>query len=163
LQLYNSLCEFVHPNYGSNALVSSGKLASGNIGSNSELLVTESGLAREIIERCADIDSKLVFSSTRSLIKISNWIAIAARPGTKSSQIFSLRTGYRGDGSTKETAIFFEKARTHHEAMEAFYKFLTAEGLEMQSRQVAGVEEGFLFDIVSTSQGPLWVKYRMIS
>lgn len=38
---YATLCEFVHPNYGSNLLVSSGELSSGSIGIPSESLTKE--------------------------------------------------------------------------------------------------------------------------
>jgi hypothetical protein len=158
---YDSLCEFVHPNYGSNTLVSSGDLASGKIGIPPHLLVREIRLARDVIERCAEIDWELVLSGTRSLTKIDSWIRIAGRGDAKISQLFSLRSADTGDGKTKETAIFFSKARTHREAIEAFYKYIEDEGLEMHGRQQAGIENGFLFDIVSTSDGPLWVKYKV--
>jgi hypothetical protein len=158
---YDSLCEFVHPNYGSNTLVSSGDLASGKIGIHSDLLLAEARLAREIIERYAEIDSQLVLSGTGSLITISSWVTIASRGGAKISQIFSLRTAHTGDGETKETAIFFNKARTHEEAIKAFYKYIEDKGLTINARQMAGIENGFLFDIVNTSNGLLWVRYRM--
>ena len=161
LQRYASLCEFVHPNYGSNTLVSSGKLASGEIGTRPDSLLSESQLAQEVIERCAEIDSQLMLTSTRSLVKLGNWIANAGRSDAKLSQLFSLRTGYIGDGKAKETAICFEKARTHYEAKEAFSIYLQREGLEMRASQIASVEDGFLFEIVATNHGSLWVKYKM--
>lgn len=158
---YDSLCEFVHPNYGSNTLVSSGDLASGRIGIPSDLLLPEIRLAGDVIERCAEIVFELVFNGTRCLAKIDNWITIAGRSDAKISQLFSLRSAHTGDGKTKDTAIFFNKARTHQESIEAFYKYLEDEGLEMLKRQMAAIESGFLFELVVTSSRHLWVKYKM--
>lgn len=158
---YATLCEFVHPNYGSNLLVSSGKLSAGSIGIPSESLIKELSLARDAIERCAALDWELVISGTRHLSTIDNWIFIASGEGAKLSQLFSLRVGHSGDGKSKETALFFKKARTHSEAMQAFYLYLEQQGISLHQRRVASVEGGFLFDIAVTDRGPLWVKYRI--
>jgi hypothetical protein len=158
---YATLCEFVHPNYGSNLLVSSGELSSGSIGIPSESLTKELSLARGAIERCAALDWDLVISGTRHLSKIENWITIASANGAKLSHLFSVRVGHSGDGKSKDTAIFFKKARTHNEAIQAFYKYLEQQGIEFHERRIAGVEDGYLFDIVLTDKGPLWVKYQM--
>jgi hypothetical protein len=47
---YDELCEFVHPNYGSNKLVSSGELGSGQIRSHAAELAPELDKVRKIIE-----------------------------------------------------------------------------------------------------------------
>jgi hypothetical protein len=158
---YATLCEFVHPNYGSNLLVSSGELSAGAIGIPSESLDKELSLARDVIERCAGLDWELVISGTGNLSKIENWIQIASANGAKLSQLFSVRVGHSGDGISKDTAIFFKKARTHNEAIQAFYKYLEQQGVAFHARRLACVEDGYLFDIVLTDKGPLWVKYRM--
>jgi hypothetical protein len=158
---YATLCEFVHPNYGSNLLVSSGKLSSGSIGIPSGSLTKELSLARGAIERCATLDWELVISGTGYLSKIENWITIASANGAKLSQLFSVRVGHSGDGKSKDKAIFFKKARTHDEAMQAFYKYLEQQGIEFHERRIAAVEDGYLFDIVLTDKGPLWVKYQI--
>jgi hypothetical protein len=158
---YATLCEFVHPNYGSNLLVSSGELSAGSIGLPSEAMKNELYLARNVIERCAALDWELVISGTRHLSKIENWIDTASAEGTKLSQLFSVRVGHSGDGKTKETAIFFKKARTHNEAIQAFYLYLERQGISLHQRRLAAVEGGFLFDIVLTDKGPLWIKYHI--
>lgn len=157
---YATLCEFVHPNYGSNLLVSSGELASGSIGIPSEALNKELSLARGAIERCAALDWDLVISGTRHLSKIENWITIASVKGAKLTQLFSVRVAHSGDGKSKDTAIFFKKARTHNEAIQAFYKYLEQQGIKFHERRIAGIEDGYIFDIVLTDRGPLWVKYQ---
>lgn len=161
--IYDRLCEFVHPNYSSNTLVSSRDLASGRIGIPTGVLSPELQFAQEAIEKCAGIESELIFSSTKSFVQIGDWVTISVQPGTKISNIFSVRSSHAGDGRTKESAIFFSKARTHHEAIQAFYAYLEKEGIELHNRQMAGVENGFLYDIAKTSRGDLWVKYKMPS
>lgn len=161
---YDALCEFVHPNYGSNKLVSSGQLGSGQIRSHAEELGPELTKIHWLIEHCAKlVDSDFKMETTYYLTKIGSWIEIACQDGAKLGQVFSRRGAVSGDGRTKETAVFFNKARTHLEAMEAFYKFLKTEKLMMLSRQTAAIEDGFLFDEVATDKGVLWVKYRIPS
>lgn len=157
---YDQLCEFVHPNYGSNQLVSSGTLGSGIIGSNAAQLGPELLRVHDLIEQCAMlVDDALTKEVTSYLGQVGSWVEIASRDGAKLSQIFSTRRAVSGDGHTKETALFFNKARTHTEAIQAFYAYLSAEALVMLSRQNAGIEEGFLYDKIETSQGTRWVKY----
>lgn len=156
---YATLCEFVHPNYGSNRLVSSGELSAGSIGIPSKSLIKELSLARDVIERCAALDWELVVSGTLHLSTIGNWIAIASGEGAKLSQLFSVRIGHSGDGKSKETAIVFNKARTHYEAIKAFYEYLKEQGISLHQRRLAGVEGGYMFDIADTDRGLLWVKY----
>lgn len=159
---YENLCEFVHPNFGSNLLVSSGELLTGSIGIPAESMSEELSLARSVIERYAALDWDLVISGTRNLSRIDNWISIASTEGAKLSQLFSVRVAHSGDGKSKETAIHFKKARTHNEAIQAFYKYLEQHGITLHERRLAGVQRGFLFDIALTDQGPLWVKYQML-
>jgi hypothetical protein len=158
---YDDLCEFVHPNYGSNKLVSSGALGTGQIRSHATELAPELGKAREIIERCAQLaDDDLNKTASYFLIKLGSWTEIACQ-GVKLSQVFAVRGATSGDGKTKETAMFFKKARTHQEAMEAFYNYIESEKIVMFNRRTAAIEDGFLFDEVSTDKGTLWVKYKM--
>jgi hypothetical protein len=159
---YDDFCEFVHPNYGSNRLVSSGELGAGKIGVNAEKLAPELGRVHEIIERCAQLaGDDLNKKASYLLIRISGWTEVACQNGIKLSQVFSVRSATSGDGRTKETAIFFKKARTHQEAVEAFYSYLKSENIVILNRRTAAVEDQFIFDVVSTSKGTLWVKYRM--
>lgn len=159
---YDELCEFVHPNYGSNRLVSSGELGTGQIRSHAQELAPELGKVGKIIERCAQlVDDELNKTASYFLIKIGSWMEIACQKGIKLSQLFSVRNATSGEGKTKQTAIFFKKARTPQEAMEAFYNYIAAENIVMVNRRTAAIEDGFLFDEVSTDKGILWVKYRM--
>jgi hypothetical protein len=159
---YDDLCEFVHPNYGSNRLVSSGELGTGQIRSHAVELASELDRVRKIIEQCAHVlDDDLSIAATYFLGKIGSWTEIACQDGVKLSQVFSVRSATSGDGRSKETAICFKKARTHQEAIEAFYDYLKFENIVMFTRQTAAVEDGFIFDAVATDKGTIWVKYRM--
>jgi hypothetical protein len=158
---YDDLCEFVHPNYGSNKLVSSGKLGAGHIGSHEGELATEVSLVIKIIERCSELVDDFGISASFGLIKIDSWMEIACQKGSRLSQVFSLRNATSGDGRSKETAIFFSKARTHAEATAGFYNYLDTQKIVMHGRQIAAVEDGFIFDVVSTNKGALWFKFRM--
>jgi hypothetical protein len=160
-QKYDLLCEFVHPNYKSNTFVSSGKIASGEIGAGTDSLISEKKLVKEIIEKCAAKDSELIFRGTHDLVQIDSWIKIASSGKSKFSQIFSPRTGYTGDGKSQETAIYFAKGRTYFEQMGAFHKYLENEGLKMLTRQMATLDNGFLIDRVEKNRGTLWVKFNM--
>lgn len=159
---YDRLCEFVHPNYGSNQLVSSGTLGSGMIGSSFAVLLPELERTHDLIEQCAkllqiDFNKEVAYH----LGKVNSWIEIASKDGVKLSQVFSTRGAVSGDGKTKETALYFQKARTHIEALEAFYGYLENEKLVMRRRQLAAVEDGVLYDTVETNRGTLWVKYSV--
>jgi hypothetical protein len=61
---------------------------------------------------------------------------------------------------TKGTAFFFWQDRTHREAVEAFYDFLRTEKLTVENRRQAGFEQDFLYEVVLTNSGHLWVKYN---
>ncbi|RWO33575.1 MAG: hypothetical protein EOS10_07765 [Mesorhizobium sp.] len=159
---YDTLCEFVHPNYGSNRLVSSGHLGSGQIRSHAKELGPELTRAHWLIERCLmltddDFNKEIAFH----LGRIASWVEIACEDSAKLSQIFSVRGAASGDGSEKETAISFHRARTPFEEKGAFYAYLKANKLVMSGRRLVAVESGFLFDEVMTDKGILWVKYRL--
>jgi hypothetical protein len=135
---YDDLCEFVHPNYGSNKLVSGGKLGTGQIRSHGVEFEPELGKAREIVEHCAQLaDDDLNKTVSYFLMRLASWTDIACQPGAKLAQVFSVRSATSGDGKTKETAIYFKNARTHQEALDAFYKYLEAFCLQYRSTDPA--------------------------
>src|SRR5262249_51735344 len=72
------------------------------------------------------------------LSKLNSWVEIACKDGTKLSHIFSLRTAHSGDGKTKELALFFWKARTHREAMQADFEELRRGGMMVSEEVLFG-------------------------
>lgn len=159
---YDELCEFVHPNYGSNKLVSSGELGLGQVRPHTEELGPVRTRAMTAVERCVSLlDSDLGTAISLQLVRLGSWTEIACAGDSKLSQIFSVRGAVTGDGNSKATALHFRKARTHLEAMEAFYAYLTDNKLTLLTRQTAGIEDGFLYDEIFTNRGRVWVKYKI--
>ena len=54
----------------------------------------------------------------------------------------------------------FTKARTHGEAVEMVYRYLQQEKLRFIGRQTKAVEDGFLFEVCQTNEGPVWFKTK---
>ena len=158
---YENLCEFVHPNYGSNLLVSSGEISTGEIGAPSTSMKGELEFARVTLERYSALDWEFVIRASRLLSRLDTWVKIASTKGAKPSQIFSVRTSHAGDGKSKESAIYFKKARTHEEAIHAFYTLLKQKKIALHARRLVAKEGEYIFDIALTDAGPLWVKYRI--
>jgi hypothetical protein len=159
--IYNELCEFVHPNHGSNALVSSGKLGEGMLSLPMNFYDSEITFACIAVEECADLYFHYQISASKHLISLDSRIQIASQPNAKASQIFSEKSSHDGDGKTKDTAIFFKKARTHFEAMESVYSYLAKNGISVRMRQIVGIEDGYMFETYETTQDRLWFKFRV--
>lgn len=159
---YDELCEFVHPNYGSNRIVSGGQLGSGMIGPQTSELAEDLTKAHRIIEHCAKLaEQEYKIAATTNLMKIGSWIGIACQDGSKLTQLFSLRRAFTGDGRTKESSLYFLKARTHFEAREAFHKYLESEKIALLEQRLATIENGFLYDVAITDKGNIWIKYKV--
>ena len=124
-------------------------------------MTKELSLVRNVIESCAALDWDMVISGTLYLSMIENWATLINVKGATLSQVFSVRAAHTGDGKSKDTAIFFKKARTPFEAMQAFHKYLEQEKITFHGQHIEAMGGGYIFEIVSTDQGPLWVKYRM--
>ena len=162
--MYDYLCEFVHPNYGSNLLVSTGKLGAGRLDPPADIH------AEHITRACACVllvlieVECLVSSGGAALLRLDNYITIAMRPNQAAGAIFSVQTlTHEGDGKTKASAIFFTKARTPQEAVEMIYRHLERHGIEITGpKMIGGIEAGFIFDIFQTTQGKVWFKTAML-
>ena len=158
---YDDLCEFVHPNYGSNKLVSSGTLGRGPLIVPPDVFEKERREAIETLEGYVKLAEKTLIDIGRYLILLQSRMSIASQVGTKVGQIFSDRVNFTGDGKSKDTALFFERARTHQEEIIALSAYMKKSGLELQSRMIGGFEGGFLFDVLTTNKGTLWVKHKI--
>lgn len=162
-ETYDYLCEFVHPNYGNNVLVSSGQLGKGRIekeGLNSKNIQSIIMCSYSIFE----------FLSTRKLFhpiitwNINHLVELCFQKGAKITNVFSEKKPIAsGDGKTKETAIHFKNARTSQEAMKLQYKHLEDMGGSIQpsNRKNMGIIDGFILDLWSTHLGDIWFKTPM--
>lgn len=162
---YDFLCEFVHPNHGSNSLVSSNDLS---IQVNS--IVTE--LSRPETQRMANIvlatltASEQIESRGHAAVALLCFYAERFRqPNSKISNIFAARKiKPTGDGKTKETAFFFPGTRDAKETFELWAQYLENRKIVMRGRQLAAMEGNSAYDLYETTQGQIWhrVEYSVI-
>jgi len=163
--IYGYLCEFVHPNYGSNTLVSTGIIGEG-------LLDPPPEYHKEAIQTfctgCVLCLSYLleVLSPRYSIacIRLGDLVHRCVSPGARITNVFSVREpSTSSDGTTKETAIFFSKARTHFEAMEMTYKYMNSKGINTDGlmRHIDEFGERFFYEYWDTPEGKIWFKFDM--
>jgi hypothetical protein len=161
--VYDFLCEYVHPNYGSNILVSTGQLGTGRLNPSPEL-------HKDIIDRvCRYCSLTMLFLRDQavpisaSLMHLKDLVDRCLSKGAKISNVFAKRNAIpEGSGESKETAFFFPKARTPAEAIELSYRYLDESGIELVGdRQNAGISDGFIYDVYPTSRGRIWFRIPM--
>lgn len=162
-ETYDYLCEFVHPNYGNNVLVSSGQLGKGRIekeGLNSKNIQSIIMCSYSIFE----------FLNTRRLFhpiitwNINHLVELCFQKGAKITNVFSEKKPIAsGDGKTKETALHFKNARTSQEAMKLQYKYLEDMGCSIHpsNRKNMGMIDDHILDLWSTHLGDIWFKTPM--
>lgn len=157
--VYDFLCEYVHPNHGSNALVSTGRIASGRLNPPEDF-------HRETLDRLRRYCSLcMLFLKERGVehgsvfIKLQNAFELCLAKGARVNNIFAIKAPKPdGDGKTKETAFYFRKARTTLEAITLCYEFLEKEGYKVRGRQNGGITNGVVYDVYETNQGDIWFK-----
>ena len=157
---YDYLSDFVHPNFGSNVLVSSGGLGEGIIDPPIEE-------KKEIIENILQITSIIIkYLSYKVLdfaslgIRIDNYLQKALHTTTTLTTLFvELPPEYVGDGKSKETAIFFTNATTKAEHIRMQYEYMRQQGVESIMRYIfVDDKEDYLYDVHETKKGKLWFK-----
>lgn len=160
---YADLCEFVHPNYGSNRLVSTGTLGAGKIEPAEGVFETERNSALSIIDDCVEMIFESEKEVMRQIVMLDSRITIALMDFTKPEDIFVDKQRIIGDGKSKETAYFFSNARTHGEAVKALYAFVEKNKFTKLERENHGVDDdGYLYESITTESGSFWVKYKML-
>ncbi|MFL9895925.1 hypothetical protein [Paraburkholderia sp. RL17-381-BIF-C] len=163
---YDYLCEFVHPNYGNNFLVSAGEIGKGKINSRNnsdETIIRIASIGLSLLEFSNQVNELLYPSLTW---RAHHLVELCLRKGAKITNIFSTKKpSPEGDGKTKETAFFFKNARTAQEAMDLSYRYLLEAGynnLTTSSRVNGGIEreggELFIYDRWNTKDGEIWFK-----
>ncbi|MBX8518007.1 hypothetical protein K5D69_25345 [Pseudomonas cichorii] len=165
IESYDFLCEFVHPNYGNNLLISTGKLGKGKIGSRKN--------SDEVITRIAVIGVSLLSFSNQTtgfFYPLVTWnahhlVELCLIRGAKITNVFASKKPLpEGDGKTKETAFYFKNARTSQEAMDLNYKFLAESGYKVKigDRVNEGIgtdnDRMYIYDKWSTEKGEVWFK-----
>jgi len=111
-ELYNFLCEYVHPNYGSNKLISSGIMAGGNLNISSDDFESE---IKPIKAICSLLITYLMDDVVHmsSPLRLQMLLDRCFTKKAKFSNVFSVKNPEPdGNGKTKETAFYFSNART---------------------------------------------------
>ena len=82
--------------------------------------------------------------------------------GTKLSNIFSIRKPeIKGDGKTKETALFVSNGRDTAEEMKFIYDHFQKNSCQIYGQHIAEMSDGFIYDLFETSKGNVWVKMSL--
>ncbi len=159
-EIYDFLCEYVHPNYGSNLLVSTGNLASGKLNPPEEFHRETLDKLRRICSYCMLYLRDEVTGHLSSPIRIQALIDRCFTRGVKLQNVFAIKEAKPiGDGKSKATAYYFPKARTPQEAIQLTYQYLQSEGYDLSGlKEIDGVEDGYIYDVHHTDKGKIWVK-----
>jgi len=158
---YDYLCEFVHPNFGNNYLISAGELGKGKIGSRTnsdETILKIAAIAVGLLDFSAKISGFFYPSLTW---RAHNHVEICFQKGAKITNVFASKKPIpEGDGKTKETAFFFKNARTQQESMSLNYQYLEACEYDVHpaNRINGGYGNGYVYDVWDTKDGMIWFK-----
>ena len=158
-EVYGLLCDYLHPNYGSNLLVSSGELGRGFLNPSVMWRIDEvasfttiAGQSIQEIEVASDeIDVDVVhYLGLMKLAQFSNM---------KMETWLSSRTAKAlGDGLSRETALWFPKSRTKEEAMRRLDEHFNVNHIEVVSQVLVDADAHWSFDTIETNVGLLWVR-----
>lgn len=164
LEIYDYLCEYVHPNFGSNTLVSNGEMGRGSLEPDPDVL---SEVLKRMYRYCVFVlamHDELDKSSRAIMVKLVDLASICGIRGVKIQNLFVKRaTMPEGDGKCKETAYFFPKARSSMEAITLIYEFLAELGAEPSGpKSIGAIEDGMIFDVMRTTKGTFWFKVPMM-
>jgi hypothetical protein len=160
---YDYLCEFVHPNYGSNLLVSTGRLGAGYLDPSVDAHTEDIRKAYDLTLHLFMQVEDLAATGTKFLMQLDDYLTIAMIPNQRIGSIFNLQPlSHRGDGESKETAIYFTKARTPFESVAMIYRYFEKMGIKsIGLQEIGAIEEDFVFDVIETSKGKLWFRTPM--
>ncbi|MGB2401506.1 MAG: hypothetical protein ACPH7H_06890 [Porticoccaceae bacterium] len=156
--MYDELSNYLHPNYESYKFLTNGELGSGSIGITS----------KENIEHMITICNRIVFhlesfsqsSIEMSLAALSSLLHNFSSDYSKISNIFVVFGAFRGDGKSRDTALFFYKSRSHSESIRASLKYLEKRKIEVFDREIVDFDKGYMFEKYTTKNGDLWVMHK---
>ena len=161
--VYDFLCEYVHPNYGSNALVSTGRLANGRLNPPEEFHRETLDRLRRYCSLCMEFLRERGIEHGSTFIKLQNLFDLCSAKGATVNNVFAIKRPVPdGDGKSKETAYFFRKARTAAEAIELSNEFIENEGYNVKRRENGGLDGGVIYDVYDTDKGKIWFKMPII-
>ena len=154
---YNFLCEFVHPNHGSNSLVSSVDLGNQINSILTDLNRPETQRMAEIVKSALLVGEQIAIRGHAFIAYLGEYEDRFKQPKSKISNIFAERKIKPiGDGKTKETALYFEGSRDEKETRELCHQYFENRKIQVLRRQLAAIEGDFAFDLYETTQGQIW-------
>lgn len=156
---YDYLCEYVHPNYGSNRLVSCSehklviKPIVGDLDTDETRKMMETVIT--LIEASEGID----FKEHKVLARLSVYAQRFLQSKSKITNVFSVRkVKPEGDGKSKETAYFFPVVRDVPESIQLFLTYLKNRKIRVIGHHVNAFEDGLIYEIYETKIGNIWFK-----
>ena len=157
--VYDFLNEYVHPNYGSNLLVSTGQLGSGRLNPPEDVHRETLDRMRRYCSLCMLLLEERGVAGAAVFIRLQALLEHFFRSGARVSNVFAIKAPQpEGDGRSKETAYWFPKARSAMEAMKLCYEVLQTGGFTVEGKEIGGIEEGFIYDVYATDRGMIWFK-----
>lgn len=160
---YDFLCNFVHPNFGSNYLISSGKINEGHIDlkDNSHSYNLAVLFLKKCLRYWVYYDQKLWNKSAVAHMHLSAWHARSFVKGAKLQRLFTEKSfKCVGSGESIESAITFPMARDMIEEMQMYYEMLEKEDLMEMSQDILSVGEGYVVKRITMQNGKqLFVKF----
>ncbi|GEM_PF-4964943 len=151
---YDFLCDFIHPNYGSNFLVTSGTLAEGLIDTPSEHVRNLNFLFVRKCLRYWIYYKELVLQDSYAGIRLDSWLRRSQKKGAKATRIFSKKAPkYDGDGKSIKTAYSFPFARDRAEEHEMFLKLLSDLKSRKYKQSIAEFGQGDIVDRIELDNG----------
>lgn len=157
---YNSLCDFVHPNYGSYKLVSSGILGKGKLFAEDEIIQHEQDLANKSVTQCTNAIENMDKEFLKYLLDINKYINFTCLLPSKITQIFNKRHESIGRGNSKDDSVHFPHARTMTEELEAYYEYFTKRKRNIIRRETIELIDGYLYSKITTDRGIVYVKFK---
>ena len=158
-EIYNRLCDYLHPNYGSNLMVSSGELGTGRLNQGVLWRIED---AENLVTTCIRVISvikKINDDIGFALVSLKDLVDRASVGGVRFSNWLSVRkSSPQGDGKSIEAPLWFPKARTGVEAMSMFGGYCRELGLNFLGNSIESIDDEWVITRIETDQGNLWLK-----
>lgn len=151
------LCEYVHPNYGSNALVSTGRLASGQLNPPPEYHRQTAHQFLRYCELAMLYLKRQGIQHAGAVLRLQPLLDLCFVPNASISNAFAKKSAVpKGDGTAKDSAYYFPKARTKQEANQLSCEFLTQRGDVIEKVSVGAIGGDSIHDVFTTDKGTVW-------
>jgi hypothetical protein len=157
---YGFLCDFVHPNFGSNYFLIDGKLGEGRVvidtKENADITSRILFILLNYAEYFGEIENELIYVLVNIDMSIKNCLDENA---TVNNIFQKVKSKYTGDGKTPATGIHFVRARTHAEHITLQLEFVNNLGIDRSTRRNDGFsDDNFLVESYLNGEERIWFK-----